>query len=471
MNNSQTIKGQDSSVGDSEMRSPRTISEIPIHNLLKFILPSLIGVMLFMTPMYIDGRLTILIAYIIDTVNSIVSPYMVEVSVFITVVPSLLTVLVSLTPSFRKKDNKFLQLLNPGFKWALLRVLGAVTVVLIYFKAGPEWVWSDYTGGVQLYEVAPVILVMCLVSSMLIPLLTDYGLMEFIGTLLSKIFAKVFNLPGRAAVDGLASWLSSSTVGIILTMQQYRDGYYTRKDSATICTNFSLVSIAFSYVMLKFVSMEHVFIQWYFSVAVAGVVCAIIIPKLPPLRNVPDEYVKGTEQKREVDDICEPLPLFTKSVISAVKRAQGATTLSNQIGKGAYIALDIIITIYPAMMIIGVIGLSVIEYTPVIQTLSIPLSWVLDLLNLPESKIAATAMLTGFIDMLMPVIIGRDIESELTRFVVAGVAINGIIFLTEVAVIMLRVNIGLNILQLFVVWCLRLLISLPILTLMGHLFV
>jgi len=70
---------------------------------------------------------------------------------------------------------------------------------------------------------------------------------------------------------------------------------------------------------------------------------------------------------------------------------------------------------------------------------------------------------------LMPVIIGSGIESELTRFVIAGVAINGIIFLTEVAVIMLRFDIGLNLLNLFFVWVLRLLISLPVFTLMGNL--
>jgi len=114
--------------------------------------------------------------------------------------------------------------------------------------------------------------------------------------------------------------------------------------------------------------------------------------------------------------------------------------------------------------------LAFVEYTNVMGVISLPLVPYLELLGLPEAQVAALAISTGFIDLLLPVILGADIESELTRFVIAGVTVNGIIFISEVALIMMRANIGLNIVRLFFIWLLRLLISLPILTMLGRIF-
>lgn len=464
MKNEQTLNSYNEANGVEQ--APLTYSR---KALCRFILPSLLGVLLFMTPMVLNGKLTIVIAYLIDTINALIAPYMVVGSVVLTIVPSIITVIVSSIPALRKSDSPALKLFNPGLAWTITRVLGSITVLMIFYKVGPEWIWNRNTGGVQLYDVAPVILVMCFVSSILMPLLSDYGLMDFIGTLFSRIFSFLFNLPGRAAVDSLASCLSSSTVGIILTMRQYKDGYYTRREAATICTNFSFVSIAFSYVLLKFVHLEAIFIPWYMSVLVSAAVCAMILPKLPPLRNVSNQYAQ--DKNTTATEACprEGESLFNRAVRLGVQKAEKSDDIVTQMKKGVHLTCDILFTIYPAMMILGVIGLSIIEYTSVIQTLAMPLAYLLELLQLPDATLAATAMLAGFIDMLMPVIIGSGIESELTRFVIAGVAINGIIFLTEVAVIMLRFDIGLNLLNLFFVWVLRLLISLPVFTLMGNL--
>ncbi|OIN06656.1 arginine uptake transporter [Oceanisphaera psychrotolerans] len=439
--------------------------------LLRFIIPSLMGVMMFMTPVVINGSLMIPIVYLIELINGFIKPYMLEVSVAVAVIPSILTAVVSFNSRLKAIDNRFLQLLNPGMKWTIIRLLGAATMLLVYFQVGPEWIWDRDTGGVLLYDVAPVVLAMFFVSSVLLPLLTDYGLMEFISVLVHKIFSRIFGLPGRAAIDCLTSWLSDSTVGVILTTQQYRNGYYTKREAAVIASSYSIVSIAFSYIVLKFVSMEHVFFSWYFSVAVSGVVCAMIVPRLIPLKNVPNTYFSNRSNASQGSSQGENESHLRWAVRRGVERADRAESPARQVMNGIHAATDVAITIYPAMMLLGVIGLSIIKYTTVIQFLATPLVPYLELLQLPEASVAATAIMTGFIDLLMPVILAEDIESELTRFVIAGVAVNGIIYLTEVAIIILKANIGLNILHLFAIWLIRLIISLPVMTALGHLFV
>lgn len=435
--------------------------------LLKFLLPTLLGILLFLTPVFVDGRITVMIAFIVDIINAVIKPIMVEGTVLVTVIPTIATVVVSLT-TLKHNQNRFIQLFNPGPVWTLVRVTGAILMVMVYFQWGPEWIWHRDTGGVLLYDVGPVVVAICLLSSVLLPLLTDYGLMEFVGSLLSRAFERLFGLPGRSAVDSLASWLSSSSVGIILTTQQYRNGFYSMREACIISTNFSIVSLAYAYLLIKLIGLEQHFLIWYASVAITGFVCALIIPRLPPLSRKPHSYFPP-EGQQQVQDRQTGESLLALGVRRAVERAEHAASPLELVKRGLHVGGDIIITIYPAMMVIGCTGLALVQFTDIVHILSLPLVPLLDLLALPEAEQAAPALLAGLIDSIMPSLLGAGIESEVTRFVLAGVAVNQIVFFTEVAIVLVRANIGLSLLDLVWIYLLRVLVSLPVLSLLGHL--
>lgn len=441
---------------------------VSTRRLLRFLIPSLIGVLLFMTPMLLGGQWTVPIAYLISQVTALVAPYMMTIAIIIVVIPSLISTVILLSPALKRHPHPFFQLFNARPGWLLLRLAGTAALLMVYFEVGPVWVWDKDTGGVLLYEVAPILLTLFFLSSILLPLLTDYGLMEFISVMINRPFQRMFKLPGRAAIDCLASWLSASSVGIILTSQQYHDGHYTKRQASTIATNYSIVSIAFAYVVLSFVNLERVFLGWYLSVTLAGIACALIIPRLPPLSRVANLTRDDEPPQPEQEDRAADEPLLGWALRRGIERADRAQKPLAKLKSSLYAAADLSITVYPTMMILGVLGLALIKYTPVVDVLATPLVPYLELMGLPEARVAATAMLTGFIDLLMPVILGSSIESELTRFVIAGAAVNGIIFLTEVAIVILKARIGLNLLQLFMIWLLRLLIAIPILSLMGR---
>lgn len=231
-----------------------------------------------------------------------------------------------------------------------------------------------------------------------------------------------------------------------------------------------MVGIAFAFVVLSFIKLEHLFIPWYFSVAFTGFICALIVPKLPPLRNIPKHYYcKNHNKKTAVQTNKLPQEGGINQALSlALQRADSAPTIFKQAKQAILTATDVTLTVFPTLMIVGVTGLALIEFTPVFSFISLPLIPYLELLGLPEAPAAAVAIMSGLVDMLMPAVLGANIESELTRFVVAGIAINGIIFLSEVAVILIRAQIGLTIFHLLAIWLLRVLIGLPILTLLGH---
>ena len=125
--------------------------------------------------------------------------------------------------------------------------------------------------------------------------------MDFCGALLIKIMRPVFNLPGRSALDCVASWLGDGSIGVLLTSKQYEEGFYSKREATVIATTFSAVSITFSLVVISQVGLEHMFLPFYLVVTISGIVAAIIVPKLPPLSKIPETYYMETPY-------CEDIP-------------------------------------------------------------------------------------------------------------------------------------------------------------------
>src|SRR4051794_34539215 len=114
-----------------------------------------------------------------------------------------------------------------------------------------------------------------------------------------------------------------------------------------------------------------------------------------------------------------------------------------------YNAADIWFGMLPLVMGIGTIALIVANFTPVFQWISYPLIPVLQWMQIPEAHAAAPTLLIGFADMFLPAILGSNIESELTRFVVGAVSLTQLIYMSEIGVMLIRSSIPVNIGQLF----------------------
>jgi nucleoside recognition membrane protein YjiH len=291
--------------------------------------------------------------------------------------------------------------------------------------------------------------------------------MEFCGTLVRNIFRKVFGLPGRSAIDAIASWLGSGTVGVLITAQQYQKGFYSAREAAVIASNFSIASIAFSLLISSFMKLDHLFVPFYLTVVVAGLAAAIITPRIPPLSWKKDEYIAGVG-KQIKEDVPGDVSLLRWGVLQAVRRANANPSPAQMVKVGVHNVVDIWLGLLPLVMAIGTLSLAIAEYTPLFNWLSYPIVPLLELLQLPEAAKAAPAILVGFADMFLPAVLGKGIESELTRFVVACVSLTQLIYMSEVGVLIIKAKLPLNILELFMIFIIRTLITLPIIALMAH---
>ena len=347
-------------------------------------------------------------------------------------------------------------------------MLAAVFIVMALYEVGFAPIYSGDTGGLVLYDLLPILFSVFLFAGLFLPLLLNFGLLEFIGTLLSKIMRPVFNLPGRSAIDCIASWLGDGTIGVLLTSKQYEDGFYTKREAAVIGTTFSLVSITFSLVVIDTVGLSRMFLPFYFTVTVASLVAAIVLPKLPPLSKKPDIFFDGTP-KEDDEVIPAGSSSFSHGLNQAIKKAKGQDLVKVVFVDGFKNVLDMWLAVIPIVMAVGTIALVVAEYTPLFKILGLPFYPVLWLLQVPEAMAASQTLVAGFADMLLPSILASGIESEMTRFVVAAVSVSQLIYLSEVGALLLASKIPVSLKELFIIFIQRTLITLPVIALIAHL--
>ncbi len=440
----------------------------PISTHLKFIIPSLIGILLFITPIKVDDGFTIPIGILAGFVETILANYLSLIMMLIIVITAILTVVIKLGGNKYERFPFINNLFNVNTFWTITRIIAAVFAVMVYYQLGTEAIYSEDTGDLLLGGLLHTLFAVFLFAGLFLPLLMDFGLLDLFGTLMTKIMRPLFRLPGRASVDSLASWVGDGTIGVLLTSKQYEEGHYTRRESVIIGTTFSVVSITFTLVIIETVGLEHMFIPFYLTVIIAGVIAALIMPRIPPLSRIPDTYMDGVESQGE-EKIPESYSLFSYGYKKALDRAENSPSFSLFFKRGLQNVLDMWMGVAPIVMAFGLIALIFAEFTPLFEWLGMPFIPLLELMQVPYAKEASETILIGFADMFLPAVIGASIESDMTRFIIAVLSVTQLIYMSEVGGVLLGSKVPVKFIDLVFVFLLRTLITLPIIVGIAHL--
>ena len=431
-------------------------------HLAKFIIPSLLGVLFFLTPIQVDGKTTILIGALASAFGAWLGPALDVVVASLFALSALFGLVASLA---RKRISNSLvnQLFVASSGWLVLRWVGAVFAVATLTGYGPEWIVGDDTGKVAL-EIGGIIFCIMLLANFLLPLLAEFGFLEMIGVLLARPFKVLFKLPGRAGLDAITSWVGDSSVGALLTIRQYEQGFYTAREAAVVVTNFSAVSLPFTVVVTEIARLEVGFLTFYGVVIAIGVVAALVTPRLPPLRNLQDTYLR----EADVGSLSHG-SVWRAALSAAINRAANAPSIGEIGRRGLNSCLDIFIAVLPAAMAIEFLALVINEYSSIFTWLSYPFLPLLYLFGIAVPEQVLPGLLVGFLDQFVPAIIAQDIAEAKARFVLAGLSVTQLIFIAENGALVLRSRIPLNLGQLFMIFFWRTLIALPLLSLAAFL--
>lgn len=445
--------------------------------LAEFLIPSIIGIILFMIPVKYGGSWTICVKIVADMIGSALGGVLPILCVIIITISAIMSAIALGKPKFITDHPILNETFTTSPIWVVVRVVGAIFVWMVYLGVGQgegdtgilHMITDSGAGGFVVSDLLTVLVIIFAIAGLLLPLLLDFGLLEYIGAMLTRVMRPLFKIPGRAAVDCITSWIGDGTLGVMLTCNQYEGGYYSAREASVIATTFSAVSITFSIVVLAQVDLMQYFGAYYLIICLVGIVCAIISPRIPPLSWKKDEYVV------EGKAMPETIPPQYKNVNEygldlALKRAAAQKGIGSFLENGLKNAAGMWFGVLPTVMCIGTLALTIANNTSFFEILGTPFMPLLQLLQVPEAAEASKTMIVGFTDMFTPSIIAAEgIASEMTRFIVAVVSVTQLIYLSEVGGLILGSKLPVKLWELFVIFLERTIISLLIVCPIAHL--
>lgn len=457
--------------------SEKTKQQSNLKGKLKFIMGALAGAFLFLAPIPTgDGMFNIPLGVGIDWLNGLFrfgTENTQDVRLWLAyafIVTSFLSTCVAylVKPKWIMKNEPLKEVLLTTPLYAVTRFVAFAIMTMVILDWGPEWVIHRWDGGgLMVFDLITGLTTIFLLLSFAIPILTDFGLMEFIGILIKKFVNRLFKLPGRASVDLAASWFGSSAVSVIITRDQHEKGFYTGREAATICANFAFVSLPFSLVIANTVGVGSHFAIWYVIICLVCLILGMITPRMFPLKQLPDTYLEGVEVQID-EEVESGESRFVKAMAKASERAL-KTTIGDCVLGGLKGWLTAFMDLFPVIVAWGTIALVIHFNTPIFDWISWPMGWMLALFNVPGGAMYAPITVIGFIDMFLPAIfLGADTYFE-TRFILGALSIVQIVYMAETGVLILKSKIPLGLGKLFIVFMIRTVLGLPLIILLTHL--
>jgi len=329
--------------------------------------------------------------------------------------------------------------------WILIRVVGGVGAACYLLQLGPEWLIADAVAGTALKDVGIPVMRIYIISSLFLPFITDYGLMELFGVLTRPFFQRVFHLPGRASLDAVASWVSSGPVAILITLRQFESGYYTAREAVFISTNFHIVSVPFSLVVADVSGIGAYYLPWYASLVIVGMTTALITRHLPPWTRIPPTYYGGaglsdaarSDKSRQIETISGSA--WGRALQAGVEAAQKGRP---PVALGLDMARNMFSTVFGLISAcVGTVILAnaLLEYTRVFQWLSLPLVPLLGVAGLEPA--AAPGFIIGFLDQFLTAVVSGRLSDLHTKFVLASLSVAQIVYMSNVGIMLLRSSI------------------------------
>lgn len=441
-----------------------------IIDIAKLVVPSTTGVLLFLVPLNYGESQEMLSGIIVSWLKSSLEGVFVPLLVCAVAVSAIISLWHHIAPiPFIGRHEGLDAIFSSSRFWIVVRIGGAAMMLAVFLGVGPEELVSDDTGGNMLYTVAPTCAAWYLVGGIFLPLLTDYGFIDLFASLLRSVAQPLFRIPGRSVVNCLSSWFGSSVCGTYLTISQYEKGFYTGREAVTIISCFSILSISFCSMIASMLGLGQHFFAFYGTIAITGLILAFLLPRIWPIRSISNSYRDGIGKKID-EEAPAGVGRLAWGCRQALERAASAPGLGTTLSRGFMSALNMILSTLPSIMMFGTIALMVATYTDLFDYLGAPLGAYLSLFGIPDAMEVGSIVLVGFADQFVPVILGATQASVEVRFLVGTLCILQVLYMTDIGALILTSNIPFSFPRMFVVYLERVLISVPVVLVLGHLF-
>ena len=118
-----------------------------------FIIPSLIGIFLFMTPVLTEEGWKVPIAILANVLATIVAPIISYFTIFMFAISAIGALMAKFIPRKNVKEPSILDtLFYVNWFWTITRCIGLVFASMVVFNFGPFAINNENTGGLLMYH-------------------------------------------------------------------------------------------------------------------------------------------------------------------------------------------------------------------------------------------------------------------------------------------------------------------------------
>lgn len=410
---------------------------------------SFVGIFMFFIPITINGNTSIPLDHIVTWTRNNLSTF-VPYYILITIA------LGSLYPFMNGtwKQNKV------NVVMSIFKVLGLVTAVMLFFNIGPTWLFDPSMGPFLFNSLVTPVGILVPIGAVFLAMLTGFGLLEFVGVLMQPFMRPIWKTPGRSAIDAVASFVGSYSIGLLITNRIFKEGKYTIKEATIIATGFSTVSATFMIVVANTLGlMERWNIYFWTTLIVTFTVTAITV-RLWPINKISNHYYQNREGTPEVIVKKQRIKTAWHEAMKVARNTPNLLQLTWINLKDGY---KMTMAILPSIMSIGLLGIVLAEYTSVFDIIGyifFPFTWIA---QLPDPLLAAKAVSMGIAEMFLPALLVTE-AALVTKFVIGVVCISQILFFSAVVPVILSTEIPISIPKIIVIFVERTILSILIAT-------
>ena len=417
-------------------------------NIAKFILLNAIGIFMFFITVKIGESKSIPVDHIVTWIRSIPG--------FNAVYGAVIVAVGAVLPFIRKTWNKD----KVTMVFSFLKLLAIPVLIIWLTKTGPaRWFDGDMLPFIYNKVVLPVTSLVP-VGAVFLAFLINYGLMEFIGVFMKPVMRPIWKTPGRSAVDAVASFVGSYSVGLLITNRVYKEGFYSTKEASIIATGFSTVSATFMVIVAKTLGLMDHWNVYFWSTLIITFIVTAITTRIYPLSKKPDTGYNGMAV------IPEPVPekgkLFSTALDEGLEACAKAPGILEGVKKNFIDGLNMALGIGPSLMSIGFLGLLLAEYTPVFTIIGyifVPFAMLLGFGS--EAIMMGKACAISLAEMFLPAgIVGE--ASPFAQYVTAIVCVAEVLFFSASIPCVLGTDIDISLKDIIIVWVERVILALLI---------
>lgn len=334
---------------------------------------------------------------------------------------------------------------------SILKILGLILACLYITNTAPDNLMTKDMLPFLFEKLALPVGMIVPIGALMLSFLLGFGLLEMIGVLMQPVMKPLFKTSGKSAIDAVASFVGSYSVGLLITDRVYQQGAYSAKEAVIIATGFSTVSTAFMVIVAKTLELMPFWSMYFWSCLFITFLVTAITARLPPISRYDDN--KSMPDNDELT--AKRLHIAIDTGIHTAKNAPSLTILLWQNLKDG---IDMASAIVSSIIAIGLIGLLLEKYTPIFDILGVFLYPFTLIGGLDEPMMAAKGMSSGLAEMFLPALLLAKTD-VLTRYVTAVVSVSGIIFFSAMIPCVLATKIPLSVGKMVMVWFIRVALS------------